>query len=109
MGSGHFFVNATNRISNFITEFLNEYDFGNNNNSSPLTGEEELLRTAYMELILIHSVELAKLSLWILSMAKDAHLSFLNHHLKCGNSLVGARLSDIGTYPDIKKRRNQFR
>ena len=36
-------------------------------------------------------------------MAKDAHLSFLNHHLKCGNSLIGARLSDIGIYPGNKK------
>ena len=27
MGSGHFLVNATSQISNFITEFLNDFDF----------------------------------------------------------------------------------
>ena len=49
------------------------------------------------------AVELACLSLWILSMAKDNPLSFLNHHLKCGNSLVGVRLKDVGRYPFTKK------
>ncbi len=36
------------------------------------------------------AVELAKLSVWIASAAKGRPLSFLDHHLKCGNALVGA-------------------
>ncbi|MEZ0348559.1 MAG: N-6 DNA methylase [Thermus sp.] len=36
------------------------------------------------------AVELAKLSLWVASAAKGKPLSFLDHHLKVGNSLVGA-------------------
>ncbi|WP_019551599.1 Eco57I restriction-modification methylase domain-containing protein [Thermus scotoductus] len=36
------------------------------------------------------AVELAKLSVWIAAAAKGRPLSFLDHHLKCGNSLVGA-------------------
>jgi len=36
------------------------------------------------------AVELAKLALWLHSFTMGAPLSFLDHHLKCGNSLVGA-------------------
>ena len=36
-------------------------------------------------------------------MARDQPLSFLDHHLKCGNSLIGAQLADLGHYP-LKKR-----
>jgi hypothetical protein len=32
-------------------------------------------------------------------MSKEKPLSFLNHNLKTGNSLIGARLDDIGKYP----------
>lgn len=43
-------------------------------------------------------------------MAKDQPLSFLNHHLKCGNSLVGAKLEEIGNYPlsNVKKEPHQL-
>lgn len=40
------------------------------------------------------AVELAKLSLWLDSFTLGAPLSFLDHHLKTGNSLVGATLAD---------------
>ena len=100
MGSGHFLVNVANLIANFITEFLNELG---------IEGETPT-GTAYWRRWVVENciygvdlnplaVELAKLSLWILSMAKDQPLSFMNHHLKCGNSLVGARLDEIGNYP----------
>ncbi|PZA06054.1 MULTISPECIES: N-6 DNA methylase [unclassified Meiothermus] len=36
------------------------------------------------------AVELAKLSLWVASAARGKPLSFLDHHFKVGNSLVGA-------------------
>jgi len=32
-------------------------------------------------------------------MSKEKPLSFINHNLKTGNSLIGARLDDIGKYP----------
>ena len=35
------------------------------------------------------AVELAKLSLWLHSFTVGAPLSFLNHHLRCGDSLFG--------------------
>ena len=37
------------------------------------------------------TVELAKVSLWLHSFTVGAPLSFLDHHLRCGDSLVGLR------------------
>jgi hypothetical protein len=36
------------------------------------------------------ATELAKVSLWINSCVEDMPLNFLDHHIKCGNSLIGA-------------------
>lgn len=41
------------------------------------------------------AVELAKVSLWLHTFTVGAPLSFLDHHLKCGNSLIGADLEDF--------------
>jgi len=41
------------------------------------------------------AVELAKLSLWLATMQLGQPLSFLDHHLKQGNSLLGASLEEI--------------
>ncbi|CAN5625074.1 hypothetical protein BH24ACT22_BH24ACT22_05900 [soil metagenome] len=41
------------------------------------------------------AVDLAKLSLWLSTVARDRPLSFLDHHLRTGNSLVGARLTEL--------------
>ena len=40
------------------------------------------------------TVELAKVSLWLHSFTVGAPLSFLDHHLRCGDSLVGMRVND---------------
>jgi hypothetical protein len=41
------------------------------------------------------AVELAKLSLWLHSFTMGAPLSFLDHHLRWGNSLVGADVRTV--------------
>ena len=40
------------------------------------------------------TVELAKVSLWLHSFTVGAPLSFLDHHLRCGDSLVGLRMTE---------------
>lgn len=40
------------------------------------------------------TVELAKVSLWLHSFTVGAPLSFLDHHLRCGDSLIGLRVKD---------------
>ena len=41
------------------------------------------------------AVELAKVSLWLDCFTIGAPLSFLDHHLKCGNSLIGATVREV--------------
>ncbi|MBI3097643.1 MAG: N-6 DNA methylase [Planctomycetes bacterium] len=48
------------------------------------------------------AVELSKLALWLTCIASDEPLSFLDHHLRRGNSLVGARLDRLGS-PPVRK------
>ncbi|CAJ53372.1 Eco57I restriction-modification methylase domain-containing protein [Haloquadratum walsbyi] len=46
------------------------------------------------------AVELAKVSLWINSAVEDKPLNFLDHHIKCGNSLIGTNSELIeGEFP----------
>ncbi len=46
------------------------------------------------------AVELAKLSLWIITLGSNKALSFLDHHLKIGNSLLGINdLQAMGMLP----------
>ena len=40
------------------------------------------------------TVELAKVSLWLHSFTVGAPLSFLDHHLRCGDSLLGLQIKD---------------
>jgi hypothetical protein len=49
------------------------------------------------------AVELAKLSLWLFTMDRSRPLSFLDHHLKWGHSLIGARISDLGELPKFSR------
>ncbi len=41
------------------------------------------------------AVELAKVSLWLDCFTLGAPLSFLDHHLRCGNSLIGVTVEEI--------------
>jgi hypothetical protein len=45
------------------------------------------------------AVHLARLSLWLATLAADRPLTFLDHHLRTGNSLLGASLDDLARQP----------
>lgn len=45
------------------------------------------------------AVELCRLSLWIETLDRNLPLTFLNHKIKCGNSLVGAWFDRFLHYP----------
>ena len=47
------------------------------------------------------AVELAKLSLWLVTLAKDRPFEFLDHKLKPGNSLIGCRAADFVADHDL--------
>ena len=44
------------------------------------------------------TVELAKVSLWLHSFTVGAPLSFLDHHLRCGDSLIGLSVAEAREY-----------
>ena len=46
------------------------------------------------------TVELAKVSLWLHSFTVGAPLSFLDHHLRCGDSLLGLQVKDASAEMD---------
>jgi hypothetical protein len=45
------------------------------------------------------AVQLARLSLWLATLSANKPLTFLDHHLVCGNSLIGASPVDIARQP----------
>ncbi len=51
------------------------------------------------------AVELAKVSLWLDCFTLGAPLSFLDHHLKCGNSLIGTTVQEVEA--EFGPRKNQ--
>ncbi len=44
------------------------------------------------------AVEMAKLSLWLVTMQKDRAFTFLDHAIKCGDSLVGVTKDQLRTW-----------
>jgi hypothetical protein len=44
------------------------------------------------------AVELAKVALWLHTFTVGAPLSFLDHHLRCGDSLLGLWVGDVGRW-----------
>ncbi|MBC7216735.1 MAG: N-6 DNA methylase [Candidatus Caldatribacterium sp.] len=95
-GSGHFLLAATRRLSRELARVR--------------TGEDEpspeLVREATRDVI-AHcifgvdknplAVELCKVALWIESCTPGKPLTFLDHRIKCGDSLVGVLdLEDLG-------------
>jgi len=128
MGSGHFLVRATEYLADEIVKHPTT-EFQTESVSSPFSRGEifahnklpvarglshEEAEISYWRRRVVESciygvdlnllaVELAKLSLWLTCIATDQPLSFLDHHLRPGNSLIGARLGDLGAFPEKKK------
>lgn len=114
MGSGHFLVNAANQTTDFIVRLFAEIPFVEGM-VSPVTCEPNVWRRLVTRHCLYGvdlnplAVHLAKLSLWLNGFARDHKLTFLDHHLRCGNSLIGIRsLSQLEKIPlrnkDVKRK-----
>lgn len=106
MGSGHFLVAAVDYLTNRILEKLGAVEFAD----SQLAGlsKEEIKRRAAKHCIYgvdlnPMAVELAKLSLWLTTVVKNKPLSFLDHHLRHGNSLIGAKINELDRLPPAEK------
>ncbi len=51
------------------------------------------------------AVQLARLSIWLATLAADRPLSFLDHRLRSGNSLLGAWIAALGRRPERAPRK----
>lgn len=105
MGSGHFLVNATHAMANFIVELLNETPWENYEiDTDVATWKREVAERCIFGVDLNElAVELAKLCLWMTTTAKGKPLTFLDHHLRRGDSVVGSWLAEAGIDPRAKK------
>ena len=121
MGSGHFLVSAVNHITSWVIERLQEHPEApltriidaeiqtilENQRKKGIEIDRKLLtdtiilkrlvmkRCVYGVDINPLAVELAKLSLWLDSFTIGVPLTYLDNHIRCGDSLIGLRLSDI--------------
>lgn len=104
MGSGHFLL----RACQYVAEEIATNPHAGDSVADQLQSEESVL-TFWKRRIVEHclygadlnplAVELAKVGLWLETAGINYPLSFLDHHLRWGNSLVGAKVAALGGFP----------
>ncbi len=116
MGSGAFLVQACRWLAERLAEGWSkaedaDYVVSADGDVLPNGAEKELLpRDAESRIIIARrliaerclygvdlnplAVELAKLSIWLVTLAKDRPFGFLDHNLRCGDSLLGIHRLD---------------
>jgi hypothetical protein len=113
MGSGHFLVGAVDFLSQKLLEAVQkDFEAGKIADTAPYTNDwarrDIVSHCIYGVDLNELAVELAKVGLWLTTISRDKPLSFLDHRLKQGNSLIGARLTNLRYYPGKEpKERNQ--
>ncbi|MCF7805826.1 MAG: Eco57I restriction-modification methylase domain-containing protein [Candidatus Marinimicrobia bacterium] len=121
MGSGHFLVRTTDYLAEHIIVELDKYpdnpvirrlesirqDIIETLEEQDISIDERVLKdTNLLKRMVMKrciygvdlnpmATELAKLSLWLDSFTVGAPLSFLDHHLKVGNSLIGTTVHEV--------------
>lgn len=121
MGSGHFLVEALNQITQWATEILNSFpdhplvaEIDKDRQAvlkaqqgrsitidQRLLTADVLLKRRVMKRCIFGvdlnplAVELARLSLWLDSFAIGVPLTYLNHHIKHGDSTIGEWLDNV--------------
>ena len=104
MGSGHFLVAASEEITEAIItdpSHLPPADAADEDDENIYYKRRVVERCLYGVDLNPLAVELAKLSLWLHTVEFGKPLSFLKHHLREGNSLIGARLESLQRLPRV--------
>lgn len=115
-GSGHFLIESLNAITKIVLEsfdsfpsFKTLYEREKDNITQNITeyipdyqiDESDIIKRLLLKRVIfgvdvnLFSIELSKLSLWIDSFIFGTPLSFLEHHIKCGNALIGTSIADF--------------
>jgi hypothetical protein len=123
MGSGHFLVAVVNEVTKWVIDLMKEYpdaplmrdieefrkSIVEEQRKRGIRLDEDLLtddvilkriimkRCVYGVDINPLAVELAKVSLWLDSFTIGTPLTFLDHHIRCGDSLIGLWMKNIAS------------
>ena len=134
MGSGHFLVEAADFITDRLFTFLNQFPInpvtfmlartrrsitealaasGVSVDRDKLSDVNLLKRLVLKRCIYgvdldPMAVELAKVSLWLDAFTLGAPLPFLDHHLRCGNSLIGATFKELASATKGQRARTDY-
>ena len=102
MGSAAFLVEACRQLADKLVEAWNTHG---KPADLPETIEDVVIARRLVAQRCLYGVDknpfavnLARLSLWLVTLAKDLPFTFLDHALKCGDSLVGLTRSEIGSF-----------
>lgn len=102
MGSAAFLVEACRQLADKLVEAWNTHG---KPADLPETVEDVVVARRLVAQRCLYGVDknpfavnLARLSLWLVTLAKDLPFTFLDHALKCGDSLVGLTRAEIGSF-----------
>ena len=100
MGSGAFLVEACRALGERLVEAWARWP--ETRPTIPADEDEELHARRLVAQRCLYgvdknprAVDLARLSLWLATLARDHEFTFLDHALKCGDSLVGLTTAQI--------------
>jgi len=96
-GSGHFLIAAAHRIAGKLAE-VRAGDNEPSPNETRRALRDVIRHCIYGVDLNPMAVELCKVNLWLESLEPGKPLSFLDAHIKCGNSLIG-----VGPKMDLSK------
>ncbi|MBD1858010.1 MULTISPECIES: Eco57I restriction-modification methylase domain-containing protein [Leptolyngbya] len=102
MGSAAFLVEACRQLADKLVEAWNYYG---KPADLPENVEDVIVARRRVAQACLYGVDknpfavvLARLSLWLVTLAKDLPFTFLDHALKCGDSLVGVRQPQLSRF-----------
>jgi type II restriction/modification system DNA methylase subunit YeeA len=91
------FFDKLEKIKNEIVNYSKDYNF---NIKKEQIYDENLIKRVILKRCIYGvdinelAVELTKISLWLFSFTIGAPLSFLDHHIKAGNSIIGTGMEN---------------
>ena len=99
MGSGAFLVSTCRFLANLLVQAWERDGFPKEFNESY---EKDIYARRLIAQTCLYGVDknkfavnLAKLSLWLVTLSKDLPFTFVDHSIKCGDSLIGHSLKEI--------------
>jgi hypothetical protein len=108
MGSGAFLVSACRYLAGAYESALAREGHAGAEDFSPAdrAGFRRLIAQQCLFGVDVNptAVQLGRLSLWLCALAADKPLSFLDHRLRVGNSLIGATLEDVAARAPGRRR-----